>query len=180
MIGVAGPDRWDALRSGLALAGPGIAVELGVHTGTSLRIIADTRAELGPVFGFDSFQGLPEDWTDGWPAGTFALDHPPTIPGATIVSGMFADTLPAWSAANPGPIAFLHVDCDLYGSTRDALAALGDRIGPGTVIVFDEMFGYPEWQDHEHRAWTEHAKAAGLTRWSIDPRGDQAIVRIDP
>lgn len=39
----------------------GLVMEFGVYAGKSLRVIAGCTPE--PVYGFDSFQGLPEDWT---------------------------------------------------------------------------------------------------------------------
>ena len=54
-----------------------------------------------------------------------------------------------------GPVAFLHVDCDVYSSTVDVLRGLAERFQPGTVIVFDEYFNYPGWERHEFKAWQE-------------------------
>jgi hypothetical protein len=52
-------------------------------------------------------------------------------------------------------VAFLHLDADLYSSTRTVLTALASRLHEGTVILFDEYFNFPGWEEHEHRAWTE-------------------------
>jgi len=35
------------------------------------------------------------------------------------------------------------------------LNTLAKRIVPGTVIVFDEYFNFPGWQQDEFRAWQE-------------------------
>jgi hypothetical protein len=78
-----------------------------------------------------------------------------------LVPGWFSDSIPLWKAANPGIISFLHVDCDLYSSTRDVLTLLNDRIVPGTVIAFDEMYpwsdpdAYDLWSEGEYRALGE-------------------------
>jgi len=70
--------------------------------------------------------------------------------------GWFDVTVPQFAADYPGtPIAFLHVDCDLYSSTKTIFKNLGDRLRAGSVIVFDEYFNYPEWREHEHRAFQE-------------------------
>jgi hypothetical protein len=58
-----------------------------------------------------------------------------------------------------GSAAFLHVDCDLYSSTKTILESLSDRIVAGTVIVFDEYFNYPNWRSHEHKAFREFVAA---------------------
>ena len=78
-----------------------------------------------------------------------------------LVPGWFSDSIPPWKAENFGSISFLHVDCDLYSSTRDVLALLNDRIVPGTVIVFDEMYPWSDlaeydlWAEGEYRALGE-------------------------
>ena len=52
-----------------------------------------------------------------------------------LYRGWFEDTLPAFCEQHPGPIAFLHLDADLYSSTRTVFDLLGDGIVPGTVIA---------------------------------------------
>lgn len=177
-LGYAHAQRYDALHEGLAMAGEGWALEMGVHRGTTLRMIAAERPDK--VVGFDSFQGLPEDWVGGWTRGTFALEELPEIPGVDIVPGWFKDTVPAWSGAHPGRIAFLHIDCDLYSSTRDVLSALEERITSGTVIVFDEYCGYEGWEDHEARAWAEFVDRTDTAHRMITAPGvNQAIMVIE-
>jgi hypothetical protein len=61
--------------------------------------------------------------------------------------------VPAFVVVDPRPAAFIHIDCDLYSSTKAVLSGLSHRIVPGTVIVFDEYFNYPNWQQHEFRAF---------------------------
>jgi hypothetical protein len=61
-----------------------------------------------------------------------------------------------------GPIAFMHVDCDLYSSTKTIFEFLGDAIGPGTVILFDEYFNYPNWEQHEYKAFQEFSEKCGV------------------
>lgn len=132
----------------------GVAVECGVFTGTSIRLIA----RLGrPTFGFDSFEGLPETWdrADGaYAKGFFAVDELPIVPdNVTLVPGWFEDTLPRWTP--PAPIALLHVDCDLYSSTKTVLRALIPHCADGAVLVFDELFNYPGYENHEIKALVE-------------------------
>ena len=52
-------------------------------------------------------------------------------------------------------IAFAHIDCDLYESTKTIFSLIAERIQPGTVLVFDEYFNYPSWRDHEFKAFQE-------------------------
>ena len=60
------------------------------------------------------------------------------------------------------PLSLVHIDCDLYSSTKTIFANLKDRIVPGTVIVFDEYWNYPGWRDHEFRAFEELLAETGI------------------
>jgi hypothetical protein len=129
----------------------GLLVEFGVATGETLREICALRS---PAHGFDSFQGLPEDWYGDYGSGTFA-QTPPTIDGAVLHIGWFEDTLPGFLSENDGPFAFVHMDADLYSSSTTIFTLARDRFVAGTVILFDEYFNYPGWQQHEHKAFEE-------------------------
>ncbi|MGH3765735.1 MAG: class I SAM-dependent methyltransferase [Pseudonocardiaceae bacterium] len=139
----------------------GMALEFGVATGRTLTVIAAAR-ENKQVFGFDSFEGLPEDWRTNIPAGTFKPDALPDIPGAELVVGLFEDTLPRFLASHAESVAFVHLDADLYSSTATVFEHVGPRLQPGSVILFDEYFNYPGWQQHEHRAWQEFVAASAI------------------
>lgn len=150
------------LEHALSLApAEGMALEFGVATGRTLTVIAAARGNK-QVFGFDSFQGLPEDWRTNIPAGTFKTDTLPDVPGTELVVGLFQDTLPDFLATHTEPVAFVHLDADLYSSTTTVLQHIGSRLRPGSVIVFDEYFNYPGWQQHEHRAWQEFVAASAI------------------
>lgn len=174
------PNPTATLEHGLSLmAGDGMALEFGVYNGSTLKIIAADCPDR-KVFGFDSFAGLPEDWRPGFPAGAFTAGGVPEVAGAEMVVGWFSDTLPGFLAENPEPVDFLHVDADLYSSTRTVFDLVGPRLRPGSVIVFDEYFNYPGWADHEHRAWSEHVARTGLSfryeAYTLD--NEQVVVRI--
>ena len=139
----------------------GMALEFGVATGKSLRQIAKARDD-GQVYGFDSFEGLPEAWLNGMPAGVFARDDLPDVPGAELVVGLFSDTLSGFLDTHPGPVDFLHVDSDLYSSAKTVLELCGPRLRAGSIVQFDEFFNFPGWQRHEYRAWTEYVERTGV------------------
>jgi len=74
----------------------------------------------------------------------------------TLVKGWYDATVPKFAKENSDPIAFSHIDCDLYSSTKTIFDHLGDRLQPGSVIVFDEYFNYPGWrEDGEFKAFQE-------------------------
>lgn len=153
----------DVLERALkAWDGQGLVLECGVYFGRSLRLIA--AATSSTVHGFDSFQGLPEAWNAHEPAGAYSTAGllPQDVPANTqLHRGWFADTLGPFLAATPGNVGFLHIDCDLYSSTATVLDAVADRIRPGSVIVFDDLLGYPGYEQHELRAFREFIAATG-------------------
>lgn len=160
------PHFWspqDTLRHGLSkVNAPGLALEFGVATGSTLRIIAEELRGRHDVYGFDVFTGLPQTWRTGFPAGEFAQAALPDVPGTELIPGLFEDTLPGFLAEHPEPVSFLHLDADLYSSTVTVLDLIEHRLVPGTVIVFDEFFNYPGWQQHEYRAWQEFVSRTGI------------------
>lgn len=174
------PDMLSTLEHGLKLAPPdGLALEFGVYSGSTLKAIATHRGS--GVYGFDSFDGLPENWRTGFPSGAFAKSEPPQVTGAELVIGWFTDTLPSFMAEHADePVAFVHVDCDLYSSTVTVLEHVGPRLRPGAVLVFDEYLNYPGWQNHEHKAWSEFVERTGIgfeyEGYTMDH--EQVVVRV--
>ena len=141
----------------------GLVCEFGVYTGTSLNQIAALLPQTA-VWGFDSFTGLPEDWRDRFPSGTYAVDAlPKTRRNARLQVGLFDDTLEPFLREHPDWARLLHIDCDLYSSTKTVLDAFAERIKPGTVLVFDEFFNYPGWQEQEYKAFIEFAARKNLS-----------------
>jgi hypothetical protein len=150
------------LRHACTLApSDGAILEFGVMEGRTLRILAEAfPARL--VHGFDSFQGLPEDWRHDKRAGAFSTDGKPpeTLPENTQLHiGLFSQCIPAYKAAFQDKIALLHIDSDLYSSAHTVLFGLAERLPPGSIIVFDEYINYPGWREQEHKAFMEFVAA---------------------
>lgn len=138
---------------------PGAIVECGVGRGSSLVPLARANELFSPerqVIGFDSFEGFPaasrhdvgprvtEDLAiDAWCSATSvetvraALDAP-----CELVPGFFADSLPR---SLPEQLSLLHVDCDLYESTRDVLTLGLPRMQPGSMVILDEYSEQDLW-----------------------------------
>jgi predicted O-methyltransferase YrrM len=140
----------------------GLYMEFGVFQGETINYIA--KHCQAKVYGFDSFEGLPEFWRDGFEKGAFNVDHLPKVErNVTLIKGWFDETLPKFLEEKADEqIAFLHIDCDLYSSTKTIFDCLEDRIKPGTVIVFDEYFNFPGWENDEFRAFKEFIDKSGI------------------
>lgn len=156
-------------------------MEFGVFTGGTIRFMA-RRAGNHVFHGFDSFEGLPEDW------GGFSLaknafsvsGRLPRVPAnVKLHRGWFDKSLPEWLKANAGPAAFMHIDCDLYSSTVTILTLLRERIVPGTLILFDEYFNYANWERHEFKAFQEFVKECNVTYSYLAFARQQVLVCID-
>lgn len=132
----------------------GIICEFGVFKGKSMNHIA--RRCKQEVHAFDSFEGLPEAWVSAYKKGYFAVNKLPSFEKNVVVhKGLFDETLPGFVEKYNGNISFIHIDCDLYSSTKTVFDFLNKQIVAGTVIIFDEYFNYPLWEQHEFKAFQE-------------------------
>ena len=104
----------------------------GVASGPTISHMALNTPQTH-FYGFDSFEGLPEAWRSGFEKGVFAQARLPAVPSnVTLVKGWFDETLPDFLQERPQlPLSLLHIDCDLYSSTRTIFASLQDRVLPG-------------------------------------------------
>jgi tetratricopeptide (TPR) repeat protein len=132
----------------------GLILEFGVYNGKSIRYIASLTDSK--VHGFDSFEGIPENWNTE-PSGSYSANGQlPTVPNnVTLHQGWFDQTIPLFKKQNTEPIRFINIDCDLYSSTKTIFALLGPQMVSGTVIVFDELIGYQSWKEDEFKAFQE-------------------------
>jgi len=176
-------DRWELLLfAAREASAEGLMLEFGVADGASLRYLASRVSR--PFHGFDSFEGLPEHWS-----GTFerkgkftrAGALPPVPANVRLHPGWFEDTLPHFLAERGSePVAFVHVDCDIYASTAAVFRHLRERLKPGVVLVFDEYFNYPNWQRHEWRAFQEFVRdtGTGYTYLGFAQKNGHVAVRL--
>ncbi|MEM9074313.1 MAG: class I SAM-dependent methyltransferase [Myxococcota bacterium] len=159
----------------------GLWLEFGTGTGSTTKVMCDAR-QSGKVHTFDWFQGLPTDWIPeyGVYEGAFAQPAPTDLPpNAELVKGRFEDTLEPFLSAHPNqPVDLVHIDCDVYDSTRFVLEALTPRLTSGTVLVFDELFYYPGRENHEAKALFEWQRDTGHRFAWIGTHGQQRAIDV--
>lgn len=148
------------------LSETGLVLEFGTATGRTLNQFAYWLPQK-TIYGFDGWQGLPEKFND-LPEGHFAQKLPDVLENCVLVQGWFGARPPQDKSSIPDftaqdfaskhtePIALLHLDADLYSSTKTVLDAFADHIVPGTVILFNEYWNHATWKKHEFKAWQEH------------------------
>jgi len=134
-------DNMKVLAHALTLISNGCshALEFGVFEGKSTNLIRNKLDSSYKIYGFDSFEGLPEDWEDTvCKKGFFNTNGAiPNIKDVEWFAGWFKDTLPEY-LKEADNIAFIHMDCDLYSSTTDVFNALNKYIIKNTIICFDD------------------------------------------
>lgn len=115
--------------------------------------IVDPRSHF---FLFDSFAGLPDVDTrtshDNWKKGDYEFSQEDFIKRMefhfvrrsdyTLIPGFYETSLTSATAKSLdiGVVSLIHIDCDLYESTRLALQFVGHRIQDGTVLLFDDYY----------------------------------------
>lgn len=118
-------------------------LEFGVFTGASCNLSSVSLAGTGiRVYGFDTFNGLPEAWLGHHPQGHFDQGGklPPVARNVRLLKGLFKDTLQSFFSKNKfASVAGMNVDCDLYQGAIESLNLTYSHWRPGTVIHFHEL-----------------------------------------
>ena len=130
--------------------------EFGVYKGTTISMIAKQYPDT-KIYGFDSFEGFPEDGRDDWKHDFSLNGKLPDVPdNVELIKGYFEDTLKDFASKHKGKyLSFLHIDCDIYSSTKTIFTELNEMIRPGCVIVFDELLHYKGFESNEIKAFHE-------------------------
>lgn len=134
-------------------------LEFGVFTGKTINMISKN---CNNVYGFDSFEGLPEDWDGVCKKERFEVSNLPNVNhNVTLIKGWFDKTLETFLSSNPNiDIDLIHIDCDLYSSTKQVFDILlkYNKLKKGVVIVFDELINYNKFYEGEIKALYEIVK----------------------
>jgi hypothetical protein len=137
-------------------------LEFGVFEGRTMRFWSEAlRNPASHLHGFDSFEGLPENWSAALGKGAFSVEGAvPQFPDprVTFYKGWFEETLPAYEPPEHD-VLFVNVDCDLYSSTRTVLGYVVHLLRPGSYLYFDEIHH----RGHEMRAFEEIMEQPGWT-----------------
>jgi hypothetical protein len=157
-------------------------LEFGVFSGESINYISNFTNDT--VYGFDSFEGLPENWREGFDKGAFDKkgNMPPVNNNVTLVKGWFNETVIPFLEEHNKKISFMHVDWDLYSSTVSVLEACKPYILDECIIIFDELVGYDgfDGQNGEARAWCEFVNKYNINFEYIGSYWETVALKILP
>lgn len=158
--------------------------EFGVFTGNSLKFISKHMTDR-KIYAFDSFEGLPEAWpgarSTSHKKGHFNVNGKlPKIdnPNISYIKGFFESTLPAFVESYNDIVSFIHIDCDIYSSTKTILNYMKPYIKKNTVILFDELIGYPDFEKNEIKAWIEFINATRVEYQYLYSSREQVSLKI--
>ena len=183
----------------------GTILEFGTNNGGSLHYFVRHLPQSMSFVGFDCFEGIPEAW-DGLPAGAIKgyglplelwSDMPeqkqhvlgdfqrtgkfpaPPQPNVRIEPGLFSEALPRYlSAGWPNDLRLVHMDADIYISTRPVLDTLCGPLRHRYLILFDEFYS----ANHEFRAWCEFVSMFNVEHWRVlaaSEDGSQVLIDVN-
>ena len=119
-------------------------LEFGVASGSSFFWWMKKNTNPDSLFrGFDTFEGLPEDW-GGFKKGAMAFEQTQVNDGrAEFIKGIFQDSLFPFIESNKNLLTtrpkVIHMDADLFSSTIFVLSQLYPYLKKGDIIFFDEF-----------------------------------------
>lgn len=155
-------------------------LEFGVFSGGSINYISKFTSNT--VYGFDSFEGLPEKWREGFDKGAFDVNGklPAVNENVKLVKGWFNETLIPFLKEQNKKISFMHIDCDLYSSSIFALEACRPYFTDDCIIVFDELVGYEGYdgENGEAKAWCEFVNKYNIKFKYIGTHGETAVLKL--
>lgn len=160
--------------------------EFGVYSGQSMKAIANFykkhNCKIRKMFGFDSFEGLPEEKNDvyaheSWYRGAFNAEElfktkdkseiikkileviGPREHEILLIPGFYDKVLnnDLVRKYDMKPASFVNIDCDIYTSAYLALDFMfkNNLIVKDTFIRYDDWGGTPEYKGGESKAHRE-------------------------
>lgn len=127
-------------------------LEFGVGGGYSLNLTSIIRSKStnDPIYGFDTFTGIPTDWI----GTSFKKGHltqngkvPALESNTEIVRGPFEETLRSFIGEHiqahersSKRVSFVHIDSDMYSGTRFVLEALWPALREGAFVYINKAF----------------------------------------
>jgi len=162
-------------------------LEFGVWKGASINRIgeyfSDTQIE---IFGFDSFEGLSENWGGtSYVKGFFDVGGklPQVRDNTKLIRGWISETLPNFLSSNASAmekLVLVNIDTDTFTPAKLILESLGEYLKPGTIIMFDEFMGYPFWEKGEYEAFRQFIQNTKLSFSYIAFTHTKLAIQIEP
>jgi hypothetical protein len=154
-------------------------IEFGVHKGESINFFSKY---VKKIYGFDSFEGLREDWhgTIDLQKRSFDINGviPKTYPNVILIKGWVQDTVENFLIEKKPEINFVHMDLDTYESTKFVLKKIKPYLIKNCIIVFDELYNYSGWDVGEYKALSEVFNDNEYKYLAFADEGTSSVIKI--
>jgi hypothetical protein len=153
-------------------------LEFGVYKGLSSNFFSEYVKKL---YAFDSFLGLKEDWFGTLcPKGSYSLEKqiPKLNYNIEIINGWVEDTLDPFLKKNNPKINFIHFDMDTYSSTLFVLKKIKKYLINNSIILFDELYNYPGYEEGEFKALKEVFQESEFEYKAFNLKSKQVAIKI--
>ena len=155
-------------------------IEFGVFEGKSINFLSSNMGDK-TIYGFDSFEGLRENWLGTTAqSSTFNLNGkiPKLNSNVKIIKGWIQNTLIEFLKEKNQKIVFVHIDVDTYETTKFIIKNIKPYLKSGSIIIFDEMYNYPGWENNEYKALMEEFSEEYFQFIAFSDFGQEAIIKI--
>ncbi len=137
-----------------------LIIQLGVHDGKNSKhysyLVKKFKCTC-KIIGFDSWDGLSEDWTGmtkGRDKGSQLIEKPKPPDFCIYKKGNTSTELKKFlTKQSKKSINMVHFNLDTYTPTKSCLDLLKPFLNKGTILIFDDFYGYPGWSMHENKAF---------------------------
>ena len=157
-------------------------LEFGVFKGKSINMFSKILKKYkAKIYGFDSFEGLNEDWLGTRMTKKFFSNNgkkPKVQSNCFLVKGKVQNTLDEFLKKNKKlKINFLHMDLDTYPSTKFVLKKIKKYLANNAIILFDELYNMEGWKTGEFKALTEVFKKKEYKYLAFSSDREQVVIQ---
>ena len=159
----------------------GLYLEFGVWKGRTLNIFSK-HLKNNKIFGFDTFEGINEDWAGTDKAkGFYGANKkmPKVNDNCMLIKGLIQDTLPKFLTENSDTkIAFAHMDVNTYKSSKFILKLIKSHLHENAIILLRGCHNYPGWSVGEYKAFQETFKPKEYKFLAFSKDGSPAVIQF--
>jgi hypothetical protein len=157
-------------------------LEFGVFKGKTINLFSKILKKYkAKIYGFDSFEGLNEDWVGTRMTKKFFSNNgkiPNVHKNCFLIKGRVQDTLDDFLKKNKNlKINFLHMDLDTYPSTKYVLKKIKKKLANNAIILFDELYNMEGWRVGEFKALTEEFKKKEYKYLAFSSDREQVVIQ---
>lgn len=156
-------------------------LEFGVFKGGSANFFSKY---VNKLYVFDNFQGYKEDRANTHDVldsrESFNLNNkiPKLNPNVEPIIGWVEDTLVNFLETHKPKINFVHLDINVYSSSKFVLEKIKPYLVKNSIIIFDQLYNYVGWQHGEYRSLKEVFKDSEFDYRAFQITSRKCVIQI--